>query len=79
MEKKELNKVVAGVADAASGQMVKQASTATGWKRVAWIIGAAVAGAIGWLLGPGATQVQPEVSEPPAAAGAAVHATVVGG
>ena len=59
MEKKELNKVVAGVADAASGQMVKQAKTATGWKRVAWIIGAAVAGAIGWLLGPGATQVQP--------------------
>lgn len=67
MEKKELNKVVAGVADAASGQMVKQAKTATGWKKVAWIIGAAVAGAIGWLLGDGATQVQPEVSEPPAA------------
>ncbi len=65
MEKKELNKVVAGVADAASGQMVKQASTARGWKRVAWIIGAAVAGAIGWLLGDGATQEQPDVAAPP--------------
>ena len=64
MEKKELNKVVAGVAEAASGQMVKQAKTATGWKRVAWIIGAAVAGAIGWLLGPGATHVQPDVGAP---------------
>lgn len=67
MEKKELNKVVAGVADAASGQMVKQAGKATGWKKVAWIIGAAVAGAIGWLLGDGGAQVQPEVSAPPAA------------
>ena len=65
MEKKELNKVVAGVADAASGQMVKQAKTAQGWKRVAWIIGAAIAGALSWLLGAG--QVQPAVSEPPAA------------
>ena len=64
METKEKNKVVAGVANAAAGQMVKQASTATGWKRVAWIIGAAVAGAIGWLLGPGATQVQPDVGAP---------------
>ena len=67
MEKKELNKVVAGVADAASGQMVKQAGKATGWKKVAWIIGAAIAGAVSWLLGHGATQVQPEVSEPAAA------------
>ena len=67
METKGTNKMVAGVANAAAGQMVKQASTATGWKRIAWIIGAAVAGAIGWLLGDGATQVQPEVSEPPAA------------
>ena len=67
MEEKNMNKVVAEVAGAASGQMVKQAKTATGWKRIAWIIGAAVAGAIGWLLGDGATQVQPEVSEPPAA------------
>ena len=79
MEKKELNKVVAGVADAASGQMAKQAKTATGWKKVAWIIGAAIAGAVSWLLGAGAEQGQPAVSEPPAAAGAAVHATVVGG
>lgn len=59
-----MNKVVAGVAEAASGQMVKQAGKATGWKRVAWIIGGAVAGAIGWLLGPGATQVQPDVGAP---------------
>ena len=57
MEKKELNKVVAGVADAASGQMVKQAGKSSGWKRVAWIIGAAIAGAVSWLLGAG--QVQP--------------------
>lgn len=54
-----MSKVVAGVADAAAGQMVKQAKTATGWLKVAWIVGAAIAGAIGWLLGPGATQVQP--------------------
>lgn len=66
MKKKELNKMVAGVADAASGQMVKQAKTATGWKRVAWIVGAAIAGALSWLLGAGAEQGQPEVSEPPA-------------
>lgn len=66
MEKKELNKVVAGVADAASGQMVKQAKTAKGWVRVAWIIGASILGAIGWLFGAG--QEQPAVSEPPAAA-----------
>ncbi len=59
--------MVAGVANAAAGQMVKQAGKATGWKKVAWIIGAAVAGAIGWLLGDGATQVQPEVTVPPAA------------
>lgn len=62
MEKKELNKVVAGVADAASGQMVKQAGKATGWKKVAWIIGAAIAGALSWLLGAG--QVQPDVGAP---------------
>lgn len=68
MEKKELNKVVAGVADAASGQMVKQAKTATGWKKVAWIIGASILGAIGWLFSGGdTTQVQPEVSAPAAA------------
>ena len=66
MEKKKLNKVVAGVADAASGQMVKQAGKATGWKKVAWIIGAAIAGAVSWLLGAGAEQGQPAVSEPPA-------------
>lgn len=72
MEKQELNKVVAGVADAASGQMVKQAKTATGWKKVAWIIGAAIAGAVSWLLGAGAEQEQPAVSEPPAAMPAAV-------
>ncbi len=60
--------MVAGVANAAAGQMVKQASSATGWKRIAWIIGAAVAGAIGWLFSGGdATQVQPEVTVPPAA------------
>ena len=69
MEEKQVKKMVAGVADAASGQMAKQAKTATGWKKVAWIIGAAIAGAVSWLLGPGATQVQPEVSEPPAAVG----------
>lgn len=67
MEKKEMNKVVAGVADAAAGQMVKQASTATGWTRVAWIVGAAILGAIGWLFGAGdATQQQPDVAELPA-------------
>lgn len=70
MEEKQVKKMVAGVAGAASGQMVKQASTATGWVRVAWIIGAAIAGAIGWLFSGGdTTQVQPEVSEPPAAVG----------
>lgn len=69
MEKKELNKVVAGVADAASGQMVKQAGKSSGWKKVAWIIGAAIAGAVSWLLGAGAEQGQPAVSEPPAAVG----------
>lgn len=68
MEKK-MNKVVAEVAGAASGQMVTQAKTATGWKRVAWIIGAAIAGALSWLLGAGAEQGQPAVSEPPAAVG----------
>ena len=62
-----MNKVVAEVAGAASGQMVKQAKTAQGWKRVAWIIGAAIAGALSWLLGAGAEQGQPAVSEPPAA------------
>ena len=60
--------MVAGVAEAAAGQMVKQAKTAQGWKKVAWIIGAAIAGAVSWLLGAGAEQGQPEVSEPPAAA-----------
>ena len=64
MKTKETNKVVAGVANAAAGQMVKQAKTATGWKKVAWIIGAAIAGAVSWLLGPGATQVQPDVGAP---------------
>lgn len=62
MEKKELNKVVAGVAAAASGQMVKQAGKFSGWKRVAWIIGAAIAGAVSWLLGAG--QVQPDAVLP---------------
>lgn len=57
-----MNKVVAEVAGAASGQMVTQAKTATGWKRVAWIIGAAIAGAVSWLLGAG--QVQPDVGAP---------------
>ena len=64
MEKK-MNKVVAEVAGAASGQMVQQAKTARGWVRVAWIIGASILGAIGWLFGAG--QEQPAVSEPPAA------------
>lgn len=62
MEKSKMNKVVAGVADAASGQMVKQAGKATGWKRVAWIIGAAIAGALSWLLGAG--QEQPDAALP---------------
>lgn len=62
-----MNKVVAEVAGAASGQMVQQAKTATGWVRVAWIIGASILGAIGWLFGAG--QEQPAVSEPPAAVG----------
>ena len=67
MEKKELNKVASEVAGVASGQMVQQAKKAQGWKKVAWIIGAAIAGALSWLLGAGAEQGQPAVSEPPAA------------
>ena len=76
---KAVRETRAKVAKAVSEGAARAAGNATGWQRVVlWLVAAAGAVAA-WWYGPGITgQVQPEVAEP-AAAGAAVHATVVGG
>lgn len=62
----KLKAMSASAAKVTTEWLKNEAAGATGWVRVAWIIGAAVVGAIGWLLG-GAdtTQQQPEVAVPP--------------
>ena len=43
----------------------KKARVSTGWKKVAWILAAIGAAVVGYFTG-GASQQQPDVSEPPA-------------
>ena len=58
-QKKQLIGDAAGKAAAACSSQAKKAS---GWQRVLWGIGAAIAAAIAWFAG-GSAQVQPAVEQ----------------
>lgn len=63
--KQKMTGVAHDVAAGVQATAEKNAATATGWKKVAWILAAIGAAVVGYFTG-GASQNQPDVSEPPA-------------
>ena len=56
------------IANAVQERAEEQVKTTTGWKRIVWAIVLGAATLAGWYFSPGASQNQPEPTEPPAAA-----------
>ena len=54
--------IVQRVAEHAATQSLQQAKASSGWARVLWGVGAAIAAAVAWLCS-GASQTQPEPVE----------------
>ena len=63
--KKKMTGVAHEIATDAQAVAEKKAKAATGWKKVVWIL-AAIGAAVVWYFTGGASQQQPDVSEPPA-------------
>ena len=55
------------IANAVQERAEEQVKTSTGWKRIVWAIVLGAATLAGWYFSPGASQNQPEPTEPPAA------------
>ena len=59
MDKTTNTELVQRVAEHAAEKSLQQAKTSSGWARVLWGIGTAIAAAVAWLCG-SASQTQPE-------------------
>ena len=64
-QKKKVKGVAVEIAAQVQETAEKKAKAASGWAKVAWILAAIGAAVVGYFTN--ASQVQPDVSEPPAA------------
>ena len=62
MDKTTKTELVQRVAEHAAEKSLQQAKSSSGWARVLWGVGAAIAAAVAWLCG-SASQNQPEPAD----------------